>query len=254
MIKLSAILGLVVTVSLGMVSGAEAFTLTPAPDFTDSEFEDLVRSGGFTELFVTESRAGNNGNSGDRELGINGPLVPNSSGGFDPVTPVAEGQRTWNSGQVINFELIFDAVTNLARYTVGSQTLTANFNAFDPNSLYIRTRSEGRNGGTAAFTLQNLQLDDGTGFQALPNVLSSGSDRDVSYLIVSDLNASFTLRGEQILAWSGDYPRGSRLASQIKVGSSPAEPVPEPMTLLGSLAAVGMGLGLKRYQETAREA
>ncbi len=73
--------------------------------------------------------------------------------------------------------------------------------------------------------------------------------------MVSGLNGSFTLKGEQIFDWSGlNTPTGSRLANQIKVGSGSytrgndptPTPVPEPMTLLGALAAVGIGLTFKQ--------
>jgi hypothetical protein len=84
--------------------------------------------------------------------------------------------------------------------------------------------------------------------------ISTGTTSDIDYLVISDLMGSFTLKGEQIFDWSGGDPRGSRLANQIKVGSGSytqgpeddPQAVPEPATLLGLLAVVGVGLRFNR--------
>lgn len=68
-------------------------------------------------------------------------------------------------------------------------------------------------------------------------------------MVISDLSDSFTLNGTQTFVWDGRTPNGSRLATQIKVGGSyigDPEPVPEPVAILDTLAAVGVGLASKR--------
>lgn len=250
-----ALLGAATLGILSLAPRAQAFTFTQSA-ITDTEFNQLILDGNFAELFVAESRWGNNGPGGDRELGINSPLVPNATGtGLTGGDPLASGQRTWVTGEVVAFELSYNALTGDIAYTVGGQTLTAN-SLGDVDGIFLRTRALGRSAdATTASLFQNLFLDGGSGFQALADFgsTSTGTNSDVDYLVVSGLNGSFTLKGEQIFDWSGsNTPTGSRLANQIKVGSGPytrgndSTPVPEPMTLLGALAAVGISLTFKQ--------
>ena len=79
---------------------------------------------------------------------------------------------------------------------------------------------------------------------------STSGERDVDYLKISDVEGSFTLTGKQTIQFTGDYPRESRLAAQIKVGNfSDPESVPEPMTMLGTVVALGAGYRLKRRRD-----
>jgi hypothetical protein len=241
---------------LGTATAADAFTIT-TPSLTDVDFNALLLNGEFSELFVAESRMGNNALNGDREFGINQAIAPNSSGvlaGGDPFMG-AEGQRTWVSGQAVAFELSYDALTGAIAYTVGGKTLTASTNTFDPNGIFLRTRAQGRNdSSSASLVLQNLMLDDGSGFQLISDLFSTstGIASDVDYLVISGLKGSFTLKGEEVFSWTGALPSGSRLATQIKVGGGTytqgedPQPVPEPMMAIGALVAVGAGLARKR--------
>ncbi|MGD1905681.1 MAG: PEP-CTERM sorting domain-containing protein [Leptolyngbyaceae cyanobacterium] len=246
---MATVAGLTVA-SAAVVAPAQAFTVTPS-SITDDDFRSLLTQGDFSELFVAESRMGNNGNSGDRELGINDALVPDGNGGFKGAAPLDEGQRVWQSGLAVAFELSYDALTSQIAYKVGGQTLEASIAPSSPDSIFLRTRAQGKkNTVSSALTLQNLMLDEGNGFQTINAGLSSsatGAGKDVDYLIISGLVGSFTLKGEQIFDWEGQLPTGSRLATQLKVGvSSEAEAVPEPLTILGTLAAGGLGYGMKR--------
>jgi hypothetical protein len=232
---------------------AQAFTAAYSP-ITDTEFNQLILDGEFEELFVAESRFGNGQANGDRELGINQPIVPDGSGGLTGGLPFAgaQGQRQWVSGEAVNFSLTYDAPSGLITYSVGGQVLSATTTAFSPNGIYLRTRAQGRNSDSdAAIDLTNLVLTDGSGSQSLGDLSSVGNDgtRDVDYMVISDLSDSFTLTGTQTFAWDGSTPNGSRLATQIKVGGSytgDPESVPEPVAILGTLAAVGVGLASKR--------
>lgn len=248
--------GICLTQAAGVAS---AFSVSTVP-LTDTEFNAFLLSDEFTELFVAESRGGdNNGTAGDREIGINQPLIPNGQGGLTGGLPFpgAQQQRTWVSGQAVAFSLSFDAINDVVTYTVGNDTLTATTDSFDPNGIFLRTMALGQNSSSGAkITLHNLMLDDGNGFQALPDLISATSDntRDTNYMQISGLNASFTLTGEEILEWTGSFPRGSRLATQVKLGAGPLtasfddtpDVVPEPVTVLGSLAALGLGVAMKK--------
>lgn len=235
---------------------AQAFTFAPSP-ITDTEFNQLILDGEFDELFVAESRFGDSGGRAERELGINQPIVPDGSGGLTGGMPFAgaQGQRQWVSGEAVNFSLTYDAPSGLITYTVGGQVLNATTTAFSPNGIFLRTRAQGRNATSdAALALSNLNLTDASGSQALGLLESEGNDgaSDVDYIVISDLSGSFTLSGTQTFSWDGSTPNGSRLATQIKVGGGSytggddPEAVPEPMAILGTVAAMGVGLASKR--------
>lgn len=257
-----ALIGAATAGLLSFAPAAQAFTFTPS-SMTDTEFNSLILGGQFSELFVAESRWGNNALNGDREIGINTPLVPNADGtalvGGSPFAG-ASADTIWQPGQAVSFELSFDAITGAIRYAVGDTVLTTSTLGQTPNGIFLRTRAQGGTGSTAESTtsslFQNLALNDGSGFQALMDFgsISAGTTSDVDYLVISDLAGSFTLKGEQVFDWNGGDPRGSRLANQIKVGSgsytqgpeSDPQAVPEPATLLGLLAIVGVGLRFNR--------
>lgn len=250
-----AILALSTLGTVAVVSPAQAFTVNQT-GINDQQFNQLILDGTFSELFVAESRAGFQGS--ERELGINAPLVPNANGtGLVGGATLDAGQFNWVSGEVVSFELSYDALNDLVTYKVGdAAALTASVEDKTANGFFIRTGAGGKNGTTSSsFTFQNLMLDvnDSNGFQALAplsSTLNPDGSRDVDYLEVADLTGSFTLKGEQILEWSGTFPDRSNLASQIKVGHfTETASVPEPMTMLGTVVALGAGYSLKRRRQ-----
>jgi hypothetical protein len=253
-----ALLGVTTAGVVAFAPAAQAFTAVYSP-ITDTEFNQLILDGTFEELFVAESRFGNGQGNGDREFGINQPLVPNGSGGLTGGLPFpgAEGQRQWISGEAVEFSLDYNHTTGLITYTVGGQMLQATTSAFSPNGIFLRTRAEGRNADSDAFLgLSHLKFTDASGTYDLAADLgdlesdSSNGSRDVDYMVLSDLTGSFTLTGKETFSWEGATPNGSRLSTQIKVGGfsddDDPESVPEPMALLGTVAAVGFGLASKR--------
>lgn len=201
-------------VSIPTIASAATFQTTT---LTDTDFSNLVSSGQFIELFVAEARIGNNGLSGDREFGINN----------DDGSPVAQGQRTYKSGDLVPFTLEYTGTT--VNYTLGSQTLNSSFDG-RVDTIYFRNRTQ----GSASISLSNISIDDvsGAGFTT--------SGNDVDYAVISDISEPFTLSGN--LAFSDfESLRGSQVASQIKVGA-----VPEPLTILGAGTALGFGVLFKR--------
>lgn len=230
---------------------AQAFSVAPS-SMTDSEFNGLINSRQFTELFVAESRAGNGSlSSAERELGINQPVLPVIGGGLP--FPGAQGQFAWGSNQPVDFVLSYDNTTGGISYQVADQTLTANVDpGSDPNSIFLRTRAQPKDANTlsSSLILQSLLLTDDLETDTLPALASfftQGEDPDIDYLIVSDVVGSFTLTGQQVFSWEGTFPDRSRLATQFKVGTfNNVDPVPEPLTILGTAAAAGFGIVLKR--------
>lgn len=230
------------------VSVANAFSVTSNAGLTDADFRSLLDSGQFEELFVAESRGGNNAPSGDYEQSINRPIPANGS---FPGT-IVQTNQTWESETPVDFTLAYDDDLKTVTYTVDGETLTATLPksgtsdpSFSPNTLYLRTRAgtQNNNGSPlASVTLQNLVLNN----VAISGLSSSSTSTtgDVDYLIISQLTSSFTLSGQQIFSWSGTFPTGSRLDIGLKVGRE--TPVPEPLTLLGSGIALGFGTYLKR--------
>ncbi|MGD1930018.1 MAG: PEP-CTERM sorting domain-containing protein [Leptolyngbyaceae cyanobacterium] len=253
-----ALIGSTTLIVGAAIAPAQAFVVAPS-NITDQQFNQLILDGDFSELFVAESRAGFTGS--ERELGINDALVPNAGGtGLIGGLPLAAGQLDWTSGETVEFHLSYNALTGEVAYTVNGELLNATVNAESPNGIYIRTNAQGKDTGSNATTsssmsLENLMLDDGNGFEALPDLASfftQGGPRDVDYLVISDLSGSFSLKGEQTLSWAGQFPDRSRLAAQIKVGSfNDSESVPEPATLLGAMVALGAGYSLKRRRDQA---
>ena len=220
------------TVGMSLVSGvASAATVTSLPNLTKEQFNAL----NFTEVFVAEGRIGNAATNGDREFGIN-----KLNG-----DPVDEGQYAWESNQPVNFTLTYDGTK--VTYTVAGIDLTANFSGL-ADTIYLRTRRDTKT-SNSNIQVDMLQLNgmdlvlEGTSDPAISTPSNSGTD-DEDYLLIENISQPFTLTGRANLSWTGTQPTGSNLAYQIKVGTS--EPVPEPLTILGSGLALGFGALLKK--------
>ncbi|MEQ9620878.1 PEP-CTERM sorting domain-containing protein [Coleofasciculus chthonoplastes] len=210
------------TVGMSIVSGvASAATVTRLPDFTDDQFDGLINSGEFTELFVAEGRIGNNSpNQAERELGIN-----DKAG-----NPVQSAQFVWGNGTVYDFTLEYTGST--VNYNVGGTLLNSTAFTEPIDTIYIRTKE------TANSNLR-LNIDSLNTFSAP----SDNDSDDVDYVLIEDISAPFTLTGTISFDWTGASPNRSNLAYQIKVGT---KPVPEPLTILGSGLALGFGALLKK--------
>ncbi|MFB2880092.1 choice-of-anchor W domain-containing protein [Floridanema aerugineum] len=238
MINLRSAFFTLAVVSLGAVcvpKEANAFTVVDRTGFTDTEFNQLRTDGLFTELFVAESRIGNNGFGGnnEREFGIN----------TDTGANVAFGDRIWENGGLVDFTLQYTG--SLVNYIVGDRLLSSSAFSGPITDIFLRTRAV--NNSTMA--LSDLLFNG----QAISNLLSSGLDStDVDYLQISNITTPFTLTGKSLMSWTGTAPSRSNLAYQIKVGTTPpVESVPEP-GMVGALFAAGvLSVGLKKKQTAA---
>ncbi|MEM6592264.1 MAG: PEP-CTERM sorting domain-containing protein [Cyanobacteria bacterium P01_C01_bin.73] len=219
--------------SVAVSTAAQAASFSAMPGFTDIDFRDEISSGAFTELFVAESRIGNNQNNGDRELGIN-----TATGAV-----VDQEGYVWSSGQEVDFSLVYDG--SKVTYIVDDIELSSMDFTGAVDKIYIRTRGSGGNKPESSIALTNLLFN---GQAYAPGLTSTGtsSGADVDYLAITDIAFPFTLTGTSTFTFDSGTPRGSQLAYQIKVGTTPGESVPEPMTGLGAMAVFGLAAGLKR--------
>ncbi|NJL10645.1 MAG: PEP-CTERM sorting domain-containing protein [Calothrix sp. SM1_7_51] len=207
-------------------------SVTPLPRLTDDEFNNLIRTGQFSELFVTESRIGNNATNGTQEISVQDPR--------NSLLPVTQGQRQWTSDQPVNFRLEYTGST--VNYTVGDQLLSSNAFSGSASDIFLRTRAE----NNSRLNLMNLLLNG----QSLPSLMSSGANiSDIDYLRLGNLPSSFTLTGDSTFSWLGEPPRNSQLAYQIKVGNSASRSVPEPAKLAGLLLIGILGIGFGKRQK-----
>ena len=216
--------------SLGLAFPASAVTFTPLPSFTDTDFNNAIANGDFAEDVLLQLRGGSAGLSGDWEVGIE-EVEPPGPGG----TPGPTAQFLWPNGQSVSFSASYDGTTLI--YNYGGNTIqSTNIQDLSAmNGMLIRLRS---NGDGSSIALSNIVVD-GMSFGA--TVAANDADT-IEYLEVRGLATTFTMSWDATLSWTTtDIPRGSRLASQIKVGAFYDEAViPVPAAL--PLMATGIGL------------
>ncbi|MGH2415828.1 MAG: choice-of-anchor W domain-containing protein [Microcystaceae cyanobacterium] len=238
------VLGLAALGLFILPNSAKALTLVERTGFTDTDFENLLRDGQFSELFVTEGRIGNNSlDTTERELGINAAISPNANGELTGGNPITSGEYVWGNNQSTNFTLEYTG--SAINYTVGGQTLTSTALSGPVTDIFVRTFAS--NNGNVALT--NLTFDN----EAFGSLSSSSinSSQDTDYIQLSNISTPFTLTGQASIGWTGTTPARSQVAYQIKVGnSSSTRSVPEPGTvgaiLLVTVAGIGYGRFVKR--------
>ncbi|KAF3887757.1 MULTISPECIES: choice-of-anchor W domain-containing protein [Nostocales] len=235
--KLLLIFGLLTLGLCTVPNPAKALTLSQNPNFTDTDFENLIKQGQFSEKFVAEGRIGDLGGLATYELSINDDI---QQGG----QPVEQQQYAWVNNQPVNFSLEYTG--NSVKYIVGGQTLSSTAFNGPVSDIFIRTFAS----QNSVVSLSDLVLN-GTSLGSL-NSSSLGLASDVDYLRISDISDPFVLTGQTTLFWAGTTPpKNSQLAYQFKVGGSSKTSVPEPGTI-GAIALVAFaGLGYSRKKPAA---
>ncbi len=241
--------GIVATLGLLVTSNpVQAATIVNRAGFTDTQFQDTILKGQFSELFVAEGRAGNNGfgGNGERELGINKAITP-VNGQLVGGAPVASGDRVWGDGsqKLVDFSLEYTG--QQVNYIVDGQTLTSSSFSGPVTDIFFRTFALANSNQTSnknnLVQLSDLKIYEpgNSAGQALGSLsaLGTATSNDVEYLQISDVTAGFKITGKTSLSWTGDAPTKSRLAYQIKVGSTLQKQVPEPGTT-GALLLTGL--------------
>jgi hypothetical protein len=233
--KICAVIGLA---AIGLVIApkeASAFTLVNRAGFSDTDFQNLQNQGKFTELFVAESRMGDNSTTaGNHEIDILGDTKKS-------FTPDQKGDRTWVSGQILDFSLEYTG--SKVTYKVGNQTLSSSTFSGDVTDIFLRTFS---NVAGSKSTLSNLAFN-GTSIGSLESAF--GKSSDIDYLQITDVATPFKLTGKTSFTWTGTAPRNSNLAYQIKVGNSPSKDVPEPGMVAAMVVAGAAGAINKRKKQ-----
>ncbi len=255
-------LGIAATLGLLVTSNpAQAATIVNRGGFTDTQFQNTILKGQFSELFVAEGRAGNNGfgGNGERELGINTAIKP-VNGSLVGGDPVASGDRIWGTGPVKLVDFSLEYTGKQVNYIVDGQTLTSTNFSGPATDIFFRTfaqvdKAVNKNNSVTLSNLKIYEAGSTVGqaigsLSALGNVTSS----DTEYLQISDITAGFKITGQTALSWTGDAPTKSNLAFQIKVGTTPKKKVPEPGTT-GALLLTGLAfLGCRQKATTTVQA
>ncbi|MGF1481418.1 MAG: choice-of-anchor W domain-containing protein [Cyanophyceae cyanobacterium] len=261
----------VTALALGLTIGhtaANAASFTPLQGYSDADFNADKDSGQFMEDWVAEGRIGNNKNNGDYEFAI---VDWNTN---DSNQVVSQQQYQWTSGQEVPFSVKYDG--NTVEFNIAGKTLTPDQNLSSLpitetgrfpnglNSIFLRAasfsgtaRSKTTQSSSVVFSDLKVEVDgDETTYNGSFASSSSSGDSKVNtnYLLISDLEKPFDLKGNVSFSWEGEAPLGSRLAFQAKGGfyedeeESPT-PVPEPATMsLLSLGVIGLGMSRRRKQ------
>jgi hypothetical protein len=215
-------------------SSASAFSLVNRTGFTDDDFESLRTQGKFTELFVAEGRIGDRAATGSYEIQI----LEDTKVTFDPVVKDNYG---WVNNELLDFSLEYTG--SEVKYKVGDKTLSTTKFTTGVTDIFLRTFA---NPLGSASTLSNLMFN-GT---AIGNLSSTAvSTKDTDYLQITNITTPFKLTGKTSFAWTGNAPRNSNLAYQIKVGTSPTS-VPEPGMLAAIAVAGASSFVIKRKKQT----
>lgn len=225
---------LVATVGLASLpTVAGAFSLSFVND--DNDFNDLNPN----LAFVAEGRIGNNAMNGTHEL--------NFHGINDPTATSGQADYVWTNGASTVFKLMYDATTRNISYQVGNTILNSIANNKVVSDIFIRVRATV---SESSIAIANLVFNGTPISQSLAIAGTSNWSDSMEYLRISGFTDSFTLEGTSLMSWGNTRPTNSNLAYQIKVGN--AEPVPEPLSILGlGFGASGLAFLKKRRQRPA---
>jgi len=203
----------------------------------------------FLEREVAEFRYGNNGSSGERELGINARVTctPGLCGGG---LPFAAGDRVRTSGAWERF--VFTRTASAFSLMVGSQVIAGTSSGNSPiNAVIFRTRSNSTSSVSSAAQFRDLSVNGTTIGTDVGSTspLNTGSDLDYIMWVGSTDLTSFSIEGDIRLDFAGGNPGSSGLAAQIK--TLQVSTVPEPTTWVLMLSGLA-GLAAVARRRSAR--
>ncbi|NEO28022.1 MAG: hypothetical protein F6K03_14355, partial [Kamptonema sp. SIO4C4] len=204
------------TVGLCLCAGtANAVTLTHIS--SDQEMNGLMDD----IAFVAEGRIGDLDGFATHELNLHE---------SDPGQPDITDQFNWQNGVTEQFELSYDATSQLVNFNIGDRTLTHTYD--DPFSdIFLRTRAVNEG---SDIRVDNLLLD-GVALNDASHAVAETGGLDI--LRIADIDENFTLTGDATMNWEDSPPSQSRLAFQVKISEPSPEPpphkeIPEPSTVI----------------------
>ena len=160
-------------------------------------------------LFVGEGRIGDGWGAATFEIDLGG----------DTGAPATTAQYGWPNGTAVSWTLTYDHLTDLVTFTVDGITLNFTTPLGGFTDVFVRTRAV--NAGSEIL-VDNMVLD-GEAVGDVSNAAGDGSGLDILWINGGSLFNGFTMTGQTTMSWTGDMPRQSRLAFQLKIGS--LEPV-----------------------------
>ena len=196
--RVSRLVFLLTLLSLGLASPSVALTTSHLS--SDAQFLALAP----VIAFVAEGRIGDRGGAATFELDL----------GKETSAPATQAQYDWQSAQTEPFTLAYISGSGLVSFTLGGHTLqyVASGTLTD---IFVRTRAinDGSSVSVTDLVLDGTNVGDISSCNALTGV-------DYLRILGGGLADGFVLTGNAVLQWTGTAPTQSRLAFQIKVGTT----------------------------------
>jgi hypothetical protein len=186
----------------GFLSATSANALVVNHIATDAELLSLLTD----TLFVAEGRIGDRGGAATFEVDLGG----------DTGAPATTAQYNWQSGTPVNWAVTYNHVTNLITFTVDTVVLQYTSPLAGFTDLFVRTRAVNAN---SDILVDNLVLD-GVSVGDASSANGNLDGLDILWIIGGTLSDGFTLTGRVTMTWAGTAPTQSRLAFQVKVGTT----------------------------------
>ncbi len=219
-------------ISLMAVPAANAATLTPVSDFSETD--------SWEKIFEVEGRAGAKGPA-DYEYAI-GPEGAN-------IQNTGTIELDWINGTDVAWDLTWDGTT--AAFSIGNKTISYSSGGGAFDGLYFLAQAKGAGSKISAGTEMFLAIQEingiaKSGLDASGVAPASGGDLE-RFIFTSDMDIT-TLSGIARLSWdpNGVDPvaKGARGRATFKIkgyNTGDTKDVPEPGMLLGLLAFGGIG-------------
>jgi hypothetical protein len=174
--------------------------LTTSHIATDAEMLSMLSD----TLFVGEGRVGDGWGAATFEIDLGG----------DTGSPATTAQYGWPNGTAVSWTLTYDDVTNLITFTVDGIALNYTTPLWGFSNIFVRTRAVELG---SDILVDDLVLD---GENVGDVSTATGNGLDILWIAGGTLVDGFTISGRTTMSWTGDMPSQSRLAFQIKVGTT----------------------------------
>lgn len=245
------------TNGVGLEANVDLSLLTDDLEAWKTFIDDAIAEGSYNKNI--EDKSYKEGNSKNKnpfliELGAMGSSQSDSE--YDLFFEDADGDgiviididRGGNDWEINNSDIIIDAavegLTAIFRVNGESNMNMSNssiqFTGEESAVLFYKGNSEGRGSGDAVFAGNNVVYNN----VAFWELNEGTSDRGKNEIDIQNGQGCAQFVGSTVL-----HTSNSRFNKcSFSVAHKEVEPVPEPLTILGTVAALGMGYGIKRRQ------